>query len=126
MEDLELFLQKDVNSGLLIDDIVLIILLFADDMAVIGRSVEELQESLNLLHTYCNTWGLEVNTEKTKIVVFRNRGQIRIDEIWTYNGEILDIVDDFNYLGTIFNYTGSFTKNQDHVVGKSLKALNAL
>ena len=126
MEDLELFLQKDVNSGLLIDDIVLIILLFADDMAVIGRSVEELQESLNLLHTYCNTWGLEVNTEKTKIVVFRNRGQIRIDEFWTYNGEILDIVDDFNYLGTIFNYTGSFTKNQDHVVGKSLKALNAL
>ena len=126
MEDLELFLQKDVNSGLLIDDIVLIILLFADDMAVIGRSVEELQESLNLLHTYCNTWGLEVNTEKTKIVVFRNRGQIRIDEFWTYNGEILDIVDDFNYLGTIFNYTGSFTKNQEHVVGKSLKALNAL
>ena len=126
MEDLELFLQKDVNSGLLIDDIVLIILLFADDMAVIGRSVEELQESLNLLHTYCNTWGLEVNTEKTKIVVFRKRGQKRIDEIWTYNGDILDIVDDFNYLGTIFNYTGSFTKNQDHVVGKSLKALNAL
>lgn len=126
MEDLELYLQQDVNSGLLIDDIVLILLLFADDMALIGRSVEELQESLSLLHTYCNTWGLEVNTEKTKIVVFRNRGQVRNDEVWTYNGEIIDVVDDFNYLGTIFNYTGSFTKNQDHLVGKSLKALNTL
>ena len=66
-------------------------------MAVIGRSVEELQNSLNLLHTYCNNWGLEVNTEKTKIVVFRNRGQLRIDETWTYNGEIIDVVDKFNY-----------------------------
>ena len=126
MEDLELFLQNDANSGMLIDEIVLIVLLFADDMAVIGRSIEELQTSLDLLHTYCNTWGLEVNTEKTKIVVFRNRGQIRNNEIWTYNGNIIDVVEEFNYLGAIFNYNGSFVKNQEHIVGKSLKALNAL
>jgi len=36
LEDLELFLQDSINSGLLIDDKVLIILLFADDMAIFG------------------------------------------------------------------------------------------
>ena len=35
-------------------------------------------------------------------------------------------MDNFNYLGTIFNYTGSFVLNQEHLVGKALKALNLL
>ena len=38
VEDLELFLQKDTNCGLMFDDIVLILLLFADDMAIIGKN----------------------------------------------------------------------------------------
>jgi len=34
------------------------------------------------------------------------------------------VVDNFNYLGTIFNYTGIFSLNQEHLAGKALKALN--
>lgn len=126
MDDLELFLQDNVDSGLMIDDIVLILLLFADDMAILAKTVEELQNNLDLLYTYCNTWGLEVNTEKTKIMVFRNRGKVLRREVWNYNGKLIDVVDDFNYLGTIFNYTGKFSKNQEHLIGKALKALNVL
>ena len=40
-------------------------------------------------------WGLEVNTAKTKIVVFRRRGQIRVNEQWTYHNNHLEVVDDF-------------------------------
>ena len=36
IEDLELFLQNDVTSGLSFDDILLILLLFADDMVILG------------------------------------------------------------------------------------------
>ena len=43
LEDLELYLQNRAESGLLIDDIVLSILLFADDMVILGKSPEELQ-----------------------------------------------------------------------------------
>lgn len=35
-------------------------------------------------------------------------------------------MNNFNYLGTISNYTGSFVLNQEHLVGKALKALNLL
>jgi len=38
----------------------------------------------------------------------------------------LDVVNDFNYLGTVFNYTGIFALNQQQLVGKGLKALNVL
>ena len=67
-------------------------------------------------------WGLQVNTMKTKIVVFRKRGNVRNSEKWLYNGQALEVVDHFNYLGTVFSYTGNFTFNQEHLFGKALKA----
>lgn len=126
VEDLELYLQSNVDSGLHIDDIVLILLLFADDMAILGKTPEELQANLNLLHTYCDNWGLKVNIAKTKIMVFRKRGRLLPNESWTYGGQNIEVVDDFNYLGTVFNYTGNYTLNQEHLIGKALKALNVL
>ena len=124
IDDLELFLQDDVNSGLTLDDITIILMLFADDMVIFGKSPQELQNSLNLLHTYCLKWGLEVNTAKTKIMVFRKRGPLSNDEQWSYDNNKLEIVDNFNYLGTVFNYTGTFVLNQENLAGKGLKALN--
>ncbi|KAH3788003.1 hypothetical protein DPMN_166131 [Dreissena polymorpha] len=108
------------------DDIVLILLLFADDMAIIGKTPYEVQQHLNILKTYCDTWGLNVNTSKTKIIVFRKRGGLRHTGSWTYNGENIEVVSDFNYLGKVFNYTGKFILNQEHLVGKALKAMNVL
>ena len=126
LEDLELFLQDRVNCGLSIFDLCVMLLCFADDMIIVGNSTEDLQKSLNRLHQYCNRWGLEVNTTKTKIVVFRKRGRTLINEKWFYNDSILEVVDFFNYLGVTFNYTGSFALNNQCMIGKALKAMNVL
>ena len=69
---------------------------------------------------------MTVNTQKTKIVVFRKRGQIREGESWTFKNENIEVVNDFNYLGIVFNYTGTFILNQETLAGKGLKALNVL
>ena len=45
-------------------------MLFADDMVILGKDKNDLQTSLDLLEMYCHKWGLQVNTDKTKIVVF--------------------------------------------------------
>ena len=126
LEDLELFLQNDIQSGLTLDDITIILLLFADDMVILGKSPHDLQNSIDLLYEYCTKWGLHVNTKKTKIVVFRKRGHLLPGEEWFYNGENLETVNDFNYLGVVFNYTGSHMLNQQTLSGKGLKALNIL
>ena len=126
LEDLELFLCEDPNCGLNLDDITFILMLFADDMVILCKSPSDLQKSINLLHKYCETWGLEVNIEKTKIVVFRKRGPLKFDEQWSYDNEPLEVVNDFNYLGTVFNYTGNYSLNQETLAGKGLKALNVL
>ena len=55
IEDLELFLQNGVTSGLSFDDILLILLIFADNMVILGKSVDEINTNLELLCNYCNT-----------------------------------------------------------------------
>jgi hypothetical protein len=42
VEDLEFYLQNDINVGLQIDDIVILLLLFADYMAILGKTPEYL------------------------------------------------------------------------------------
>ncbi len=54
-------------------------IVICDDKVIIGKSPEELQHSLNLLHEYCENSGLEVNASKTKIVVFRKRGPVKVN-----------------------------------------------
>jgi hypothetical protein len=60
------------------------------------------------------------------LLVFRKRGGLKNNELFYHEGKHLDIVDSFNYLGTIFTYTGSFSLNQEHLIGKAHKALNVL
>ena len=57
---------------------------------------------------------------------FRKRGGLRPDEKWTYNGQNIEVVNDFNYLGTVFNYTGNFNLNKEYITGKALKSMNLL
>ena len=90
-----------------VNDINLILLFFADDMVVLAETPEDLQTSLDSLYQYCLNWGLEVNTVKTKCVVFRKRGGLLKNEKWLHNGMEIETVNDFNYLGVVFNYTGT-------------------
>ena len=43
-------------------------LLFADDT----ESPDDMQNLLDGLKAYCNKWNISVNTEKTKVVVFKS------------------------------------------------------
>ena len=95
-------------------------------MVILGNSPADLQQSLNRLNQYCTKWGLEVNTSKSKVVVFRSRGNLRNNEKWTYGNEFLEVVDNLNYLGVCFNYTGSFNLNVQNIKGKSLKVMHLL
>ena len=45
-------------------------------------------------------------------MVFRKRGRLINDEVGTYGGNTIDAVEDFNYLGTVFHYTGNFLETQ--------------
>ena len=67
-------LGENIQDGITVDQLQLYLLLFADDAVLVSETREGLQRSLDNLHEYCIKWNLNVNIEKTKIVVFRKRG----------------------------------------------------
>ena len=77
LNELELLLQHDENAGLILEQLSIYPLLFADDAVLFSDTSEGLQ-------SYCNKWNLEVNVDKTIIVVFRKPGILNRREILTY------------------------------------------
>ena len=71
VNDLEAELAGNDISGVNIGIINLYSLLYADDIILFGKTSEDLQNTLNVLEEYCKRWKLTVNTDKTKVVVFR-------------------------------------------------------
>ena len=56
-------------------------------------------------------WGMEVNIETSKVMVFRNSGKISDADKLYYDGALVDTVDTFSYLGFTFYYNNTFNNN---------------
>ena len=49
------------------------LLLYADANVIFSGTSEGLEIGFNILQEYCNTWKMEVNVGKIKVIVFRNQ-----------------------------------------------------
>ena len=123
LNDLEQELEVKGASGIEIGMVKLFLLLYADDIVIFGKTPEELQKSLDILEAYCSRWKLTVNTNKTKIVVFRRGGRLPTNLEFKYNGNLIEIVNKFSYLGIVFTSGGSSFETQKTLSGQALKAM---
>jgi len=92
-----------------IDDLILLLLLFADDTVLFSYSKELcLQFQLNQRYTYCSNWGITVNTAKTVVMVFKKHNRRTETVELLYNNQVLQVVKCFTYLGVNLSSNGSF------------------
>ena len=103
----------------------LYLLLYAEDTVIFAESPGELQNALDSLHDYCVSNKLNVNTKKTKVLVF-SRGKIRNIPQFSFNNNNLEVVFDYNYLGVTFNYNGKFRVAQKNLYDKASRAMFGL
>ena len=96
-------------------------LLYADDIVLLSESKSGLQNCLNILETYCSNWKLQVNVEKSKVLIFNSNGKFCINE-FTYNGSILQTVSKFCYLGLTLKCNGNLNLAMSVLVEKARKA----
>ena len=101
-------------------------MLYVDDIIIFGNSPEDLQKSLAILEDYCSKWKLTVNTNKTKVMVFRKGGRLPNDLDFKYKNVSIEIVNKFCYLGVIFTSGGSSFETQKTLSGQALKAVFTL
>ena len=100
-------------------------LFYADDLIILSRSKLGLQNCLNKLSSYCNSWMLSINPKKTKIMIFQRREK-RSDYAFHVGSEKIDIVQDYTYLGTRISSSGNFTLSLEHLRQKALHAFFSL
>ena len=125
VNDLEHSLPNE-NFGVNAVNILIKLLMFADDMAIFSTTVEGLQVGLNSLSKYCAKWGLTVNISKTKIVIFRKSGKTSNEERWSFQGQFIEIVSSFKYLGCVLSSNGTYTNCISTLVTSARRALFCL
>lgn len=75
------------------------LLLFADDIVLLSSTPSGLQNQITNLERESKALGLTVNMNKTKIMIFRKGGHIAGKEKWWYDGQAIEIVNSYKYLG---------------------------
>ena len=82
-------------------------LLYTEGSQLFADSTENLLNSLDILHIYSRLWRLKVNASKTRIMIFSKNCKSRKEE-FNHNGASIEVVNEFKYLGIVFNNNGRF------------------
>jgi len=99
--------------------------MYADDIVLLSTCPAELQKMIDAFETYCNTWGLTVNLDKSKIIVFRKGSRIASTLRWTFQNRPIEIVNEYQYLGILLTYNMSFRKHLQLRLNTAISAINA-
>lgn len=94
-------------------------LLFADDIVIWGEDEMEVQEQVNVWNQEIEKYGMKISVGKSKTVVVtrdkrEGRGNIKV------NGQPLEVVKSFKYLGSILSEDGTIKEE----IGKRIQQAN--
>ncbi len=103
---------KYTGLGVQVDTLTVCALAYADDIALIADSPENLQKLLNVMTTWCRKWRFLINPTKSNVVHYRNPPKIQTSFAFRLgeNGPNLDIVDSYKYLGVFLDQHLTFQK----------------
>ena len=132
LNDLEDFMHSNSCTGVdleFVSDTIyiylkLFILLYADDTVIFGVDETSFQKNLDIFYEYAKMWKLDINYDKTKILVFGTRNDDRF-HFKIGNNEI-SICKEFKYLGVVFTKSRSFSKTKKHNYDQAKKAMHLL
>ena len=88
-----------------IDEWSIILLLFADDLVLIAKSAKDMQTLLNKMHSYRTEWKLNVNINKTKVMIFSKKKE-NCNVEFKYGKNVLEVVESYTYLGLNLSCNG--------------------
>ena len=123
MNDLEGYLKSHSSGFCTLNNCMLQLLMFADDLVLLADTANSLQESINSLEDFCRNWDLSINTEKTKLVIFNKL--TCGSQFYIYNSP-LEQVKEYKYLGITLSYKSLFKETSKLLSKQAIKALFSL
>lgn len=96
---------------------------YADDIALIARSEQELKGMMRRFEKYIEKKGLILSPDKSKVIVFeKGRGRLKKRE-WSWREEEIEEVKEIRYLGYIMQKNGG---NEKHIKERFRRATLAM
>jgi len=80
---------------------------FADDLALVADSIDQLTDALEVLKEEAAKVGLKINWLKTKIMAIEPPGPVSHPDTITVCGTLVEVVKNFTYLGSVLSNDGS-------------------
>jgi len=114
----------DGDSPPQLADIVVKLLLYADDLALMSKTPQGLQKQIDVMSEFCVERQLVINVNKTKVVVFEKCRSAALE--FTYRGTTIERVQSFRYLGLELHSTRGMVVAIDKLTTVGKKALFAL
>ena len=106
----------------IINDLSINCLLYADDVILLSNSKNGLQANIDVFKNYCENWKLQVNVEKSKVMVFNSNGKTYIND-FHYDDKILQTVSQYCYLGVMLKCNSKFNVAISVLMEKARKAM---
>ena len=97
IDKLEGFLEEAGCVGTILAGIVIILLLYVDDIVLLVRCPSHHVKKLRILKDFCSTMGMAVNTDKTEIMIIESKKDTYVN--FVYDNNNLEEVSSYKYLG---------------------------
>ncbi len=120
VNDLEHIFNSPASEPARYGNITVGFLMYADDLVIMSESAMGLQNSLAKLNEYCRKWKLKVNANKSKIMIAAKK-KCSVNDVFKIDNEVLELVNNYKYLGVNISSNGSMQNAQDQLVNKGLK-----
>jgi hypothetical protein len=112
----------DGDQGVCIGGRRIVCIRFADDMALVAESRQELGSILGRLSTTCRKFGMKINVGKTKVMTIGKNDEDDEKTEISLDGKEVEEVDSFKYLGSWITAEGRSDKEIGCRIGMAKKA----
>jgi hypothetical protein len=99
---------------------------FADDIVIVAKSEREMKKIMRNLRKYVSKKKLEVNVEKTKMMVFNKRKRKSEKSDWKWEESKIERLSEFKYLGYTFNERATDKAHVREVARKANKVVGCV
>jgi hypothetical protein len=102
IDELESFLHDHIQDGdgCLLHQVLISLLLFANDLILLASTLEGLQRQIDALASFCDLRQLTVNLGKTKVMIFNASKHPLTDLHFYFRGEEIEINTTYTYQGS--------------------------
>ncbi len=117
---------KALGKGIELENELVSILLYADDIVLLAANEADLQFMLDMLHEWCDRNSMVVNCSKSNIVHFRQPSVARTVVQFMCGNELLVTVDKYKYLGIVLNETLDYNFTAKMIAQSAGRALGLI